>query len=158
MDVRAVRLQIVAERERQGLNQRELAAKAGLDQGHMSKIENVDGEAMRDLAARIVFQVVERGLGVPLSAFFARIEGVSAPASTQARADRLPSIAPSDRDKETVIQTLAELLARASERADAAHSRQITDPREASAERAPARRTSTRRPAKRRQAGRRVKR
>lgn len=79
MDLKQVRLAIVAERERRGLNQRQLAAKAGVDQGHMSKIENVDGEEMRDLAARIVFQLVERGLGVPLSEFFAQLEGLSVP-------------------------------------------------------------------------------
>lgn len=82
MDVKTTRLEIVAERERQGLNQRELAAKAGLDQGHMSKIEDIDGQEMRDLAARIVFQIIERGLGLTVSEFFARIEGLPDAATT----------------------------------------------------------------------------
>jgi transcriptional regulator with XRE-family HTH domain len=79
VDLKLVRLAIVAERERRGLNQRQLAAKAGVDQGHMSKIENVDGEEMRDLAARIVFQLIERGLDMPVSQFFAQVEGLSVP-------------------------------------------------------------------------------
>ena len=82
MEIRDVRRRIVAERERLGLNQRDLASKAGIDQGHMSKIENIDGEPMRDLAARIVFQVIERGLEIPLSSFFAELEGRHVPSTT----------------------------------------------------------------------------
>lgn len=79
MDVRAIRLGIVSARERQGLNQRELAKRADLDQGHLSKIEDVDGPEMRDLAARIVIQIVERGLGLSLYSFFAELEGLAPP-------------------------------------------------------------------------------
>lgn len=74
VDLKRVRLAIVRERERQGLTQQQVASRADMRQGHLSNVENVDGLEMKDLAARVLFQIIESGLGKPLSTFFREIE------------------------------------------------------------------------------------
>lgn len=165
VDIKTVRLQLVTERERQGLNQRELAAKAGIDQGHLSKIEDVDGQEMRDLAARIVFQLIEDGLQLPVSEFFRHIEGGAEPATISGaplptgQADADEPLTPSSEDLEQAwdaIGTLARIAERERERADRAHRRSATDSRVTSeAERPPHRVRSRPRPRKRKPSERR---
>lgn len=79
MDLKAVRLAVARGRERLELTQSQLAARAGLQQGHISKIEDVDQHAFKDLSARILFQVIEQGLGILLSDFFRQIESRTNP-------------------------------------------------------------------------------
>lgn len=165
-DLKEVRLAIVSERERQGLNQKQLALKAGIDQGHLSKIENVDDEPMRDLAARIVFQIIERGLDVSLPSFFAQIKGlqdaklidhtVASPEPTKVVDvdGQVPVVSDSDA-RSFVITTLAELLAEAREGAAGKDRRQAPDPHAQTTDNARHRRTSARRAPSRKKARRR---
>lgn len=74
VDMAAVRRAIVRERKRQRINQEELAARAGLRQGHMSNIENVDKIEMKDMSARVLFQIIEHGLGKSIGEFFTDFE------------------------------------------------------------------------------------
>lgn len=128
VDLKAIRLAIVRERERQEMTQQQVAERAGMRQGHLSNIENVDGIEMKDLAARVLFQIIEQGLKVPLSLFFAQIEGVSAPTvaapqnqgSPKASTDEaVPTLTADDR---AVLQTLGKVIAHFADREGARQS------------------------------------
>jgi transcriptional regulator with XRE-family HTH domain len=116
-------------RARGARNQDEIATASGLHQSAISKLESNDnlGPAVETFVKAI------QGLGMSPSAFFARIEGVPAPAPSKAD-EGLPAIVPIDQITERVVQTLAELLALASERADEGHHRPTPGPRPTAAD------------------------
>jgi transcriptional regulator with XRE-family HTH domain len=143
--LRRARALAPAERDgirRVGMTLDEAAEKSGLNRATIHSIENT----RREPKLRPEFETIERlarTYGLTLSAFFARIEGVPAPAPSLAD-EGLQPIVPIDQIAERVIQTLAELLARAGERADEEHHRQTSDPHPAASDGAPPRRVRTR--------------
>lgn len=112
-------------RARGARKQDEIATAGGLHQSAISKLEANDN---RGPAVETFVKAIQ-GLGMSPSAFFARIEGVPASAD-----EGLPPIVPVDEVAARVVQTLAELLARASEIADERHHRQAADPHPAASD------------------------
>lgn len=87
-----VREAIVREYERQELTQAQLEERSGCDQGHLSKLLDLS-KPLAEVRARILFNIIEKGLRVPLSAFFAQIEGVASPVQQAAAPnDEAPSL------------------------------------------------------------------
>ena len=80
----SVRARILSESERLGLNQVALAARAGINQSNLSKLEDLD-RPMTEIRARVLFAIITKGLGVPLSQFFADLEA-NRPGTTSAPA------------------------------------------------------------------------
>lgn len=79
VDIKTVRLAVGKAMDERGWTQEQLAERSGVRQSHISKIVRVgdDPDEFKDLAARVLFQIIERGFGLPLSSFFAQIEGLS---------------------------------------------------------------------------------
>lgn len=73
MDLEVVREALAEAFVRSGLTQQVVAERAGLRQGHLSKVLDTSA-AMPDLTARVLLAVIEKGLSLPLSAFFHRLE------------------------------------------------------------------------------------
>jgi transcriptional regulator with XRE-family HTH domain len=130
VDLDRVRAHLLSTRKRLGLTQHAVAERTeGVDQGQISRIERPESEPMPDLAARVLFQIIENGLKKPLSQFFAEIEGsatgqplATPPAEPRGSANE-PLPAPTEEDYRTTIRLLAAIAAREAERADAAHRR-----------------------------------
>lgn len=76
VDIKTVRLAIASIIEMRDLTQTAVEEASGIGQSHISKIIRVgdDPTEMNDLAARVVFDIVEKGLGMPLSTFFEQLE------------------------------------------------------------------------------------
>jgi len=112
-----------------GMTLDEAAAKSGLNRATIHSIENIK----REPALKPDLESIERlarAYGLTLTALFARVEGVLYPADAEPRA-----IVPADPVTERVVQTLADLLTRASERASAAERSPPPPPRRSRARR-----------------------
>lgn len=68
-----LRQKLIDERERLDLTQEQVAVKAGVRQGLVSRWEDLSIE-MTDPSARVLFQIIERAFEKSLSVFFAEIE------------------------------------------------------------------------------------
>lgn len=101
VDLMRLRQKLIDERERLEMTQEDVALKAGIRQSLVSKYEDLS-IVLTDPSARVLFQIIERGFGKTLAAFFGEIEhgtvGVKAagdagaiPSQERARADSLPS-------------------------------------------------------------------
>lgn len=97
VDLMRLRQKLIEERERLELTQQEVAARAGVRQGLVSRWEDLS-VTMTDPSARVLFLIIERAFGRTLTDFFAEIEQKAvgakpAGASTEVRAyaDSLPS-------------------------------------------------------------------
>lgn len=80
MELATVRAAILSGFERLGETQETFAIRAGLRQGHLAKLLDLD-QPMTELRARVLFSLIEKGLGTSLSSFFAQIEGIAAGAA-----------------------------------------------------------------------------
>lgn len=76
VEIKTVRLALGKYMDDRGLTQKRVALAAGIDQGHLSKILSVgdDPDELKDLAARVLFQIIEKGFGLRLMSFFQHIE------------------------------------------------------------------------------------
>lgn len=68
-----VRRRIREEFERQHLTQEIMEKRSGIKQGVISRILDLNNP-MREIRARIIFNLVEKGLQLPLSSFFLQLE------------------------------------------------------------------------------------
>lgn len=76
VDIRTIRLAIARIIDARHWTQDTVAARCSVSQSHVSKIIRVgdDPAELKDLAARVLFDIIENGLGLTLSEFFAQIE------------------------------------------------------------------------------------
>ncbi len=149
VDVRTVRLAIARLLTEREWTQEQIADRAGIRQGHISKIVNVgdDPDELKDLAARVLFQIIERGFGLSLSAFFSQIEQPTTgegpatvqPAPEDAGHDRASSLPSNDEMVQRFVTALARAVSEATARADEADHRLAASTRPRAAEHAPAR-------------------
>lgn len=113
-----LRQKLIEERERLDLTQEQVAAKAGVRQGLVSRWEDLS-IVMTDPSARVLFQIIERAFEKSLSVFFAEIEpaahGVKpADASTtvKSHADSLSPATISPSDLERFARTIGRSIGR----------------------------------------------
>jgi transcriptional regulator with XRE-family HTH domain len=78
-DFMAMRQLLIAERGRREWTQEDVATRAGLRQGQISRFEDLSQE-LPDFAARVLFQIIEDGFGYKLSTFFQHLEEGTKPA------------------------------------------------------------------------------
>jgi transcriptional regulator with XRE-family HTH domain len=113
-----LRQKLIEERERLDLTQEQVALKAGVRQGLVSRWEDLS-VTMTDPSARVLFQIIERAFGKSLTAFFAEIEGVThgakpATPASESHADSLPTasttIGPADLER--FARTIARSIGR----------------------------------------------
>lgn len=128
-----------AERQRLGLNQKDIEDKTGVGQGLISRIE-IDPSYQPSLE---IFKKAVTGIDLTLSSFYRRIEGLpetapveeNSPPPSKRRAVRneTKTLVPSARDADEAIATLSELLALAREGRSALDRRQApsADPTQA---------------------------
>lgn len=85
IDLMAVRQRLIAERTKRKWTQEDVAERADVRQGQVSRLEDLSQE-LPDLAARVLFRIIEHGYGLTLSSFFAQFEVLK----TKTAADRVP--------------------------------------------------------------------
>lgn len=73
VDLAAVREKVLREMETRGLNPTQLAKRAGVNQSNLARWLRLD-RTITELRARVLFQVIEDGLGMNLVAFFTQLE------------------------------------------------------------------------------------
>lgn len=73
MELADVRQAILAAFEARGETQTQVAERAGVRQGHLSKLLDLS-LPYRELRARVLLNVIEQGLQIPLSEFFRQLE------------------------------------------------------------------------------------
>jgi transcriptional regulator with XRE-family HTH domain len=117
-----LRQKLIDERERLDMTQEEVAAKAGVRQGLVSRWEDLSVE-MTDPSARVLFLIIERAFGKTLTAFFGEIEDVPVGANLaegsgrdlskeRAHGDPLPSSTISASDLERFARTIGRSIGR----------------------------------------------
>lgn len=74
VDLKDVRAKVFAEMKAANLNPNQLAKRAGVNQSSLNRWLDLDRE-MTELRARVLFQVIEKGLKKSLTEFFREIEG-----------------------------------------------------------------------------------
>jgi transcriptional regulator with XRE-family HTH domain len=81
MDLLVVRRQLLAERKARGYTQDEVAEDADVGQATISRLEDLRTE-MAEIEFETIRKIVENGLGMTLTAFFGKIDGLQAAAPT----------------------------------------------------------------------------
>lgn len=121
IDLMAVRQRLIDERGERGWTQDDVADRAGVRQGQVSRLEDLS-QALPDLAARVLFRVIEHGFGLTLSSFLAQFEGLQTKAGTSkvqtspAEQDGyVPSV---DASSSTLIDREAKAIMRAAKRSE----------------------------------------
>jgi len=154
MDIATVREWIVRAFEATGETQEVVAARAGLRQGHFAKLIDLTTD-MTEIRARVLFDVIERGLQTPLSEFFRQLERSdhekfsSRPAQPAHPQVFDEATTQAETAEETVIRTLSRLLGAVEGRIPTPLDRQAPDPHAAAAEHPPRGQPSRRRPPER---------
>jgi hypothetical protein len=133
VDLEQVRAKVAAEMKRVGLNPTRLADKADVNQSGLAKWLRTTPATSEGMTVRVLFQVIERGLGLTVSSFFAQIEGLNLQVTSgdnlelqgPSRPDGENLTIPSPRDSQVVLRELSLAFFAASRHANRATTKSL---------------------------------
>lgn len=130
VDLAAARQILTAERGRRKWTQAQLAKRAGVAQGQISRLEDLS-QPLSDLAARVLFRIIENGFGWKVGQFLTDLEhgnggtdrAMDEPLTTEGKTDVAASILSSGIADPAVARALGQTLIDAGSRLIAAETR-----------------------------------